>query len=136
MAAAAAEAPPFPSPDCSAAERRSPAKNLPSVPGRFFSTFSAARASAGRESSTPVYWETKSAAAEAGEAEAGEAEAAAEESLAASAASARVRLPASPLPRSRMRRGLPLVLRSSASCEATAEASLAWPRRPASTTSW
>ena len=131
MAAAAAEAPPFPSPDCSAAERRSPAKNLPSVPGRFFSTFSAARASAGRESSTPVYWETKSAAAEAGEAEA-----AAEESLAASAASARVRLPASPLPRSRMRRGLPLVLRSSASCEATAEASLAWPRRPASTTSW
>ena len=131
VAAAAAEAPPFPSPDCSAAERRSPAKNLPSVPGRFFSTFSAARASAGRESSTPVYWETKSAAAEAGEAEA-----AAEESLAASAASARVRLPASPLPRSRMRRGLPLVLRSSASCEATAEASLAWPRRPASTTSW
>ena len=131
MAAAAAEAPPFPSPDCSAAERRSPAKNLPSVPGRFFSTFSAARASAGRESSTPVYWETKSAAAEAGEAEA-----AAEESLAASAASARVRLPASPLPRSRTRRGLPLVLRSSASCEATAEASLAWPRRPASTTSW
>ena len=131
VAAAAAEAPPFPSPDCSAAERRSPAKNLPSVPGRFFSTFSAARASAGRESSTPVYWETKSAAAEAGEAEA-----AAEESLAASAASARVRLPASPLPRSRTRRGLPLVLRSSASCEATAEASLAWPRRPASTTSW
>lgn len=113
--------------DCSAADKSLPTKNLPSVFGKYVSTFFAARASAGSDSSTAVYWVMKSAAA--GEEEAGE-------SFSASAARALVRHPASPLPRSRTLRGLPLAFRSCASCEAMVAVSLAWPRRPTSTTSW